>query len=340
VTADSQYALQHYGEAEKAYANLLEVVPASDPQHQAAETRRSGSIYKAADAARDSGDLRAAAQGYERLGQSATDESVRSKADYDAAATYIKMQDWADAERMLESYPVRHPGNDLIPDADKKLAIVYQKDGKLGLAAAAYQRISQRTTETADARQDSAWLACQLFDQAGMKPQAMQAYQSYLTQYPQPFDRAMDVRQWFAEYYKSANNNQQYDAWLHNIVAADEAAGPARTEKSKAMSARATLQFGREQVAVADGIPLTLPIKKSLPRKSAAEEGSDADCHRYLDAGRQCGVRRCDHGGDFPARGGVSSFQSQPAELGKAEKPQPRRAGTIWHFARRASRAL
>jgi TolA-binding protein len=269
VIADSQYSLEHYHESEIAYGKLQELMPKTDPAYKATTERYSASIYKQADAARTSGNLAVAAQAYQRAGENATSENVRASADYDAAATYIQMKDWAHAEPLLETFPRKHPDSKLLPDVDKKLAVVYQNDNnKKVQAAALYSRIAARPSETAEVRRESAWLSAQLYDQANLHPQALQAYQSYLTQYPQPFDHAMDARQRIADFYHEQNDTEHYDYWLHNIVAADASAGAARSDKSRAMAAKATLQFGREQARTADAIPLKQPLKKSIALKN------------------------------------------------------------------------
>lgn len=270
VVADSQFAQQHYVESEKAYAQLLQIIPASDPQYKATEERHTASIYKAADAARDSGDLASAAQAYERLGTSASSANVRAKADFDAAATYMTLKDWANAEKVLEAYAARHPESDLIPEADKKLAVAYQNDRKLAMAAAVYQRIAQRPGESTLIRQDSSWLVAQLYDQAGMKPQMMQAYQAYLSQYPKPFDRALEARERLAELHKDDQNPAQYEAALRDIITADANAGAERTDKSRALASRALLAIGRMRAAEVDSIHLIQPLKKSIAKKKQA----------------------------------------------------------------------
>jgi TolA-binding protein len=285
VTADSQFALAHYGEAEKAYAQLLEVIPPSDPEYKATEERHTASIYKAADAARASGDLRTAAEAYQRLGQSASSATVRAKADFDAAATYLQMKDWANAEQVLAGYAARHPDSDLIPEADKKLAVAYQNDHKPAQAAAVYQRIADRPGETAQIRQESTWLVAQLYDEAGLKPQALQAYQAYLKAYPAPFDRALDARQKIADFYLDQHDLGQYQIWSRDIIAADAHAGAARSDKSRAMAARALLAIGRIQADTANGIALQQPLKKTLARRKQAMQTAIDTLTSAADAG-------------------------------------------------------
>jgi tetratricopeptide (TPR) repeat protein len=270
VTADAQFSLQHYAEAEQAYGRLMQIIPPADPEYHAIEERHTASIYKAADAARDSGDLHAAAQAYERLGQSATSSTVRGKADFDAAASYMQLQDWANAERVLEPYAQRHPDSALIADADKKLAVAYHNDHKLAQAAVVYQRIAGRPSESAETRQESVWLVAQLYDQAGMKSQAMQSYQNYLSQYPKPFDRALEARERLVELHEGDQNPVQYEASLRDIITADANAGADRSDKSRALAARALLAIGRMRAAEVDSIHLTQPLKKSVARKKQA----------------------------------------------------------------------
>ena len=272
VTADSQYALAHYADSEAAYRQLLGLIPNTDPAYQVAVEQLAASIYKQADAARSAGDLRAAAEGFLRVGKSAPTASIRPTADYDAAAAYMQLKDWGNAEQVLEAFRRRYPDHKLIPDVDKKLAVAYQSDNKPQAAAIAYQRIAARTTETAAVRSDAAWAAAQLYDKAKLPNEAAQAYESYVAQYPLPFDRALDARERLSQIYLAQHDTARYQGSLRALIDMDAKAGPNRNERSRALAARASLEIGRSQAATANAIRLSLPLKASLAARKQATE--------------------------------------------------------------------
>jgi TolA-binding protein len=274
VVADSRFAQGNYPLAEVAYTDLQSLVPPGDPQHKVVIEQLAASIYKQGEAARDKGDLRAAADTFLRVGRVTPDASIRPNADYDAAAAYMSLQDWPQAESTLEGFRTRFPANALIADVDKKLALAYQKDNKPFQAAAAYTRVAQRPGENADTRREAAWLAGSLYDQAKQPQLASVAYKYYVGNFPQPLDRAQDGRRRIADIAKDGGDHAAYLFWLNELVTADSAAGRNGSDKSKTMAAQASLEIGLSAAQDARQLKLTLPIAKSLPARKAATEAA------------------------------------------------------------------
>lgn len=273
VLADSYFAQKQYPQAETAYVALLQVMDPSDPKHHVANEQLAAVIYKQAETARDSGDLRAAANTFQRIGRSAPGSSLQSNADYDAAAVFISMKDWKNAETTLETFLSRYPNNALVSDADKKLAFAYQTDNRPAQAAAVYTRIAVRSSETIDTRRDAAWLAAQLSDKANASASAARAYEYYVGTFPQPLDRAMSARRRLADIaHNSSHDDARYQHWLNELIAADSSAGPARSDATKMMAAQASLELGQIAAAQARLVTLSMPVNKSLPKRKAAIE--------------------------------------------------------------------
>lgn len=271
VLADSRFALKQYPEAEAAYTELLKLQDPASPQRRQVVEQLAASIYKQGEAARDKGDLRGAALAFQRVGRVAPEAGIRAGADYDAASAFVQLQDWVLAEAALESFRSLHPKDPLIADADKKLALAYQKDNKPAQAAEVFGRIALRSTESADTRRDAALLSAQLYDQAKMPAQTTRAYEAYLSAFPQPLDPAMAARQRLAELAQDTDR-VRYEYWLKQIVSADSAAGAAGNDGSRLMAAQASLELGRIQAANARALSLSAPVDKSLPRRKAAVE--------------------------------------------------------------------
>jgi TolA-binding protein len=274
VVADSRFAQGNYPQAEVAYTNLQTLVPAGDPQRKVITEQLAASIYKQGEAARDAGDLRAAADTFLRVGRVTPDASIRPNADYDASAAYMSLQDWPQAEATLEGFRTRFPAHPLIADVDKKLAVAYQKDNKPFQAAAAYTRVAQRPSEAVDTRREAAWLAGTLYDQAKQPQFASVSYKYYVSNFPQPLDRAQTGRRRVADIAKDGGDRAAYLYWLNDLVNADSAAGRNSTDTSKTMAAQASLEIGLAAAQDARQIKLTLPVAKSLPARKAATEAA------------------------------------------------------------------
>lgn len=271
ILADSQFALQHYAEAEAAYAELIKLT-SSNSERGALNEQMAAAIYKQGEAARTQGDLNSAAKLFQRVAELTPEVSIRATAQYDAAAAYIQLKDWPNAERQLEGFRTTYPGHALIPDVDKKLAVAYQADNKPELAAAAFQRIAGRSAETSDSRRDAAWLSATLLDRPNATNEAIRAYENYLKNYPAPLDRAMDARERLAQLSQSKGDASARARWLREIINADADAGSERNDHSRALAARASLELGRTAAADTQALRLNLPLEKSLPKKKAAME--------------------------------------------------------------------
>jgi tetratricopeptide (TPR) repeat protein len=272
VTADAQFAQKRYPESEVAYTNVLQFTAASDANRKTIVEQLAASIYKQGEASRAANDLRSAVNHFLRVGKVVPEASIRAASDYDAAAALISLQDWPAAAQVLESFRVNFPKNPLVADADKKLAVVYEKDNRPREAAGAYSRIAARTTESADIRREAAWQAATLYDKAGDMQATMQAYEFYIKNFTQPVERALDARIRLAEIYQQTGNRQAYLRIQQDFITADAYAGGERSDKSKTLAARASLELGRNDAAAAAAVPLSAPLQKSLPAKKAALE--------------------------------------------------------------------
>ncbi|MES2682059.1 MAG: tetratricopeptide repeat protein [Pseudomonadota bacterium] len=274
VLGDSYFAQGDFTKAEVAYADLLKLTPPSDPERGQIVEQLAASIYKQAEAARTAGNLRAAADGFLRVGRDTPEAAIRQTADYDAGAALIGLSAWGEATGVLEGFRSRYPASPLLTDVDKKLAIAYVKDNKPFQAADAYRRIASRTSETPEVRQDAAWQAAKLFDDAGRLPDAGKAYEFYVASFPMPLDRAIDARRRIADINKGQGDGYRYLFWLRELINADEAAGRNRTEHSKSIAAQAALDVGRITAEDAARIRLTTPVEVSLPQRKGAVEAA------------------------------------------------------------------
>ncbi|HSW11918.1 MAG TPA: tetratricopeptide repeat protein [Solimonas sp.] len=274
VTGDSQFAQKRYPEAEKAFAEELKLTTPNSPAHAEVIEQLAASIYKQGEAARDAKDLRTAANQFLRVGQVTPQAKIRATADYDAGAALMQLEDWPKAAQVLEGFRSMFPGHALEADVDKKLAVAYQKDKKPALAAAAYRRISMRATESVDVRMEAAWLSATLYDEAKLPAETAQAYEAYVRQFPRPLARSMDARQRLMELATARGDAAGRLYWLRDIVAADDSAGGERTERTRSLAAKASLEIGRITAQQARALRLSTPVEKSLPAKKQAMEQS------------------------------------------------------------------
>ncbi len=271
VVADAQFAQKRYPEAEAASVEVLKLTSASDPQRAHLSDQLAAAIYKQGEAARAAGNQALAAAAFQRVGERVPNAGIRATADYDAAAALIASEQWASAGRLLENFRSSYAGSPLLPDVDKKLAVIYQKTSQPQRAAEVMARIAGRSGESADTRREAAWSQVTLLDQS-KTPGAADAYENYLRSFGGPFDRAIESRHRLSEFAQARGDSKRREHWLRELVAADANGGRDRTERSRFLSAKAQLEFGRAEAAEAVAIGLKQPLEKSVARKKAAME--------------------------------------------------------------------
>ncbi|MGQ0528844.1 MAG: tetratricopeptide repeat protein [Panacagrimonas sp.] len=272
VTAASQFELKDYPAAEVAFTEELKLVPPQAPERRDVIEQLAASIYKQGEAAREAKDLRKAVDAFLRVGKVTPDSKIRANADYDAAASLIELKDWPAAAVVLESFRSRYPQNTLAADVDKKLAQSYESDSKPAQAAAAYERIAARASETEAVRREAAWQAAKLYDGAKLPNDSFRAHQAYVTAFPRPLDRAMESRSRLVDMSKARGDIALQSFWLKDIIKADQSAGAERTDATRTLAAESSLDLGRMSAVEAKRLRLAAPLDKSLAAKKAAME--------------------------------------------------------------------
>lgn len=274
VLAHTWFDSARYAQAEQAYAEVAARLPANDPQLAEITERRAASVYRQAEARQAAGDSAGAVQDFLRVASVAPASPVRAQAEFDAAALLLGMQQWTQAAEVLERFRRDHPTNPLVVDVDRKLAVAYLEAGEPARAAAEFERVAARSTETPEVRRTALWQAAELHVAARDPAAATRVYAAYVQQYPAPFVQALDARQALADLARDANDAAMRKRWLEDVIATDRAAGAARTDRSRFLAATATLELARPLDASARAIRLALPLDKTLGAKRRALEAA------------------------------------------------------------------
>jgi cellulose synthase operon protein C len=272
LLAHSLFDRARYVEAEAAYLRAQSYFASSDPDRPAIEERIAASIYKQAEAKQSAGDATGAVDDFLRVGALAPSSKVRANAEFDAASILVRDKQWDRAAQVLEGFRRNHPNHELMPDVTRNLAVAYLETGRSTQAAGEFERIAARTEETLDVRRAALWQAAELYEKSASPTNAARLYASYVQQYPMPLDPAMDARQKLADMAKAQNDYKARAQWNEDIVRADAMAGAARTDRSKYLAAKATLEGVEPQVAMFNAIKLVVPLDKSLKSKRTQME--------------------------------------------------------------------
>lgn len=259
VRADAEFTLERFAAAETSYIDLLALQREADGEERARVADQLAlSIFRQGEALEAEGDKRAAVAQYLRIGQVTPGAAIRPNAEYDAAVLLADLEDWAGAARVLEGFQSRYPGHELAPDADKRLATAYEADGQPARAADAYARIAGRTSEEREVREEAAWKAASLFDDAGRTGAAISAYERFLDVGSAASTRGTRaLRRLIA--LNEGRDSDAHARWLRRAanMAGDSAA-------SQLLAAESRLTLGRSAAEKARGVALTQPLRDSI----------------------------------------------------------------------------
>jgi tetratricopeptide (TPR) repeat protein len=281
VIANSAFEQGAFGRAESAYGKAQALMPANDPERPAIVERLAASIYKQGEAKNAAGDTGAAVDDFLRVAALAPTSKVRANADFDAAALLLTAQQWPRAIEVLEGFRQHFPDSPLQPDVTRKLAVAYAESDQPGAAALEFERIAAAPTEGADVQREATLQSADLYEKAGNDAQARAMLESFVKRFPLPLNPAMDARNRLRAMAEKSGDRAAQEFWLKDIIAADRAAGAARTDRSRALGAKAMLALAAPARDAFKRVKLVVPLKKSLGEKRKAME---AALKAYTDA--------------------------------------------------------
>ena len=260
--------------AETAYGHAQSLIPANDPERPVIVERLAASIYKQGEQKSKSGDGAAAVEDFLRVSALAPTSKVRANADFDAAALLIKDKQWDRATVVLEGFRRNFPQSPLQADVTRNLAVAYSESGHPGQAAVEFEKIAQSPGESPDVQREATLQAADLYDKAGNSAKSRAMLEAFVKHFPSPLNPAMEARNRLSLIATKAGDAQAHDHWLRDIIAADRAAGGSRTDRSRALAAKATLTLAIPLRDEFTRIKLVAPLKKSLAEKRKAMEAA------------------------------------------------------------------
>jgi cellulose synthase operon protein C len=274
VIGNSNFDQGVFDKAEAAYTHAQALMPPNDPERAVIVERLAASIYKQGEQKSKSGDGAAAVDDFLRVAALAPSSKVRANADFDAAALLVTQKQWDRAIPVLEGFRRNFPESPLQVDVTRNLAVAYSASNKPGQAAAEFEQISQSPKETPEVQREATLQAADLYDKAGNTAKSRSMLEAFVKHFPQPLNPAMEARNKLSLIAVKAGDYGGRDFWLRDIVAADRAAGAARTDRSRALAAKATLTLATPAREEFKNVKLVVPLKKSLAEKRKAMEAA------------------------------------------------------------------
>ncbi len=274
VIGNSNFDQGVFDKAETAYTHAQAVMPPNDPERAVIVERLAASIYKQGEQKSSSGDSAAAVDDFLRVSALAPTSKVRANADFDAAALLVTQKQWDRAIPVLEGFRRNFPQSPLQADVTRNLAVAYSASNKPGAAAVEFEQIAQSPKETPEVQREATLQAADLYDKAGNSAKSRTMLEAFVKHFPQPLNPAMEARNKLTLMAAKAGDYSGRDYWLRDIIAADRSAGAARTDRSRALAATATLTLAAPVREEFKKIKLVIPLKKSLAEKRKAMEAA------------------------------------------------------------------
>jgi TolA-binding protein len=271
VVAHTEFERGAFEHAERAYQQVLAALPDKDPARTKTIERLAASVYKQAEQARATGRHDEAVAHFLRVGQVAPQSSIRATAEYDAAAVLIAAKKWTAATQVLETFRSRYPKHPLQDEVTNKLAASYLESGQWSAAAVELERLAAVKKEPNLAR-EALWQAGELYEKAGKHDRALALYERYVKQNPEPLEAAIEARHRLAMLNKQQGQTARYQAWLKDLVKTEQAAGRARTDRTRYLGATAAMVLAEPVYEEYRRVALVEPLKKSLKIKKARME--------------------------------------------------------------------
>lgn len=273
VIAHSQFDLQNFAAAESAYYNLRNFTPADDAAaNQEIKDRIASSIYKQGEQARDAGDLETAVTHFTRLGEAVPDSDIRATAEYDAAAALINLAAWDRASGALEKFRKDYPDSEFAEDITQKLAVTYLAAGQSGQAAAEFERIANAESSSDDVKREALWKSADLYKETGSLSGEQRVLNEIVASYPNPLAESIEAQYRLLEIARKAGSNSEVTARLEDMIRVDATAGAQRSDRTRFLAAKASLELAEPVRKRFEVVKLTQPLANSLKLKKELME--------------------------------------------------------------------
>ncbi|MEX2126280.1 MAG: tetratricopeptide repeat protein [Woeseia sp.] len=268
VIAHSRFDLEQFADAERAYYQLRPLTPAGESEaQQAIDDRIASAIYKQGELARDAGDLETAVTHFTRLGQVVPDSAVRETAEYDAAAVLINLQAWDRASAVLQTFRRDYPESEFAEDVTRKLAVTYLESGRSSEAAAEFERIADADATSDELRREALWKAAELYKAGNQSSREEQVLARIVDRFPTPVTESIEARFRLLELAEASGNQRARMERLQDLVRADRSAGAERTDRTRYLAAKATLDLAEPVRNRFLSARISQPLADSLKRK-------------------------------------------------------------------------
>jgi len=268
VVAHARFDDASYANAEQAYRELLALKLDKKEQGEVNE-RIAASIYRQAEADQAAGNVDAAVANYLRIDDGS---DIKPTAVFDAATLLLVSERWSDSIPVLEQFRSDYPKHELVNDVSQKLAFSYLQAGMVLAAATEFEALAANGAIDPETQREVLWQSAELYQKQGDLNGAKRSYTQFTKQFPEPMAESLEARYRLSNIALEQNDAAARIAMLNAIIKQDAKAGSERSERSKYLAAKASLELADPYWGRFAEVKLTAPLKKSLKKKKARME--------------------------------------------------------------------
>ena len=271
IKSHSVYNQGQYQQAITEYEQVLTTLPVRDERRTVISNNLAASLFNYAEELASSNQLQAAVDIYLQILSKTPDSPVRKLAHFNVAQYLYKLRHFEDAVAQLIAFQSLYPADELSQNIDVQLASIYEQQQDWDKAATQRLAIANGMKHS-NAQQDALYLTASFFDRAGDVTNTILTLRRHANTYSRPFTRHMEVMSQLSQKYLIVNEQRKYRFWLKKMIKAHDSAGDRQTARSRFLAAQSALIFARDAKIDFDNIKLTLPLKRSLDRKTRSLE--------------------------------------------------------------------
>lgn len=274
VLGHSYFAVNNYAGAERAYRQVLNLLPgnaqlAGAPTAPQIRERIAACMYQQAQGDLVLSQQDAAIAKLLQIAEVAPESEIARKARYDAGVYLIEQQKWNEAEQVYNRFRQDYPNHELTASIPAKMVLIYQNQQKWAQAAAELT-LMERGSKDPNVKRQALAMGAELYEKSGNKTMAIEQYQRYANEYPRPVPEAMEAEWHLAQLYGELQDTKKRQYWLQRIMDTNTAAGAQANARSVYLAAAAASELAELPYQEFASLPLGLPLKQSLQRKRAA----------------------------------------------------------------------
>ncbi|MFZ5723239.1 MAG: tetratricopeptide repeat protein [Pseudomonadota bacterium] len=266
--ANGEFDLGRHKVAEFALGKVLAFPDLTPEERRTYSERLAASIYKQGEKlVADGKDLEGARE-YLRVGAVVPDATIRATAEFDAAAIYLKKEQWKSAIPVLEQFRTRYPKHELLETIPDKLAVAYEKTGNFGAAAVEMETIHnlnlQKEPELARV---ALWQAAEFTEKAGNEDGVLRLYGKYTAVYPNPLEPRMEAQYRMLKIFEKRGDARMRDSMLAALSGGARSAGQDAAPRVRYLGAYASFAIAEPAFVRFTEYKLKAPLKASLGEK-------------------------------------------------------------------------